>query len=64
MINLDALDTDELVEVGRLFIILARYTVLKQVAIECRMAGRINDALCCERHCEDIYKQLPDWARW
>lgn len=43
---------------------LAAYAVMKRRAIYLREAGEIREALRVEARCDDIYKRLPEWARW
>lgn len=33
-------------------------------AVKCRLAGDIGKAVHWEHKCEDIYNELPDFARW
>lgn len=62
--NLDGLDESELVALEKVFSCLGRYTHSKVVAMRYRVVGAIEDALNVERYCDQIYKELPDWARW
>ena len=68
--NLDAMDADELMafwmkhQGGRGYTELLNYASNKATAIGCRSRGEIGWALMYEGICDDIYKRLPDWARW
>jgi hypothetical protein len=43
---------------------LAIYAAWKYMATIERTEGRINDALRLERACDQVYRNLPDYARW
>ena len=43
---------------------LARYAEFKTDAMRARLAGNIKQALKREKNAEEVYKQLPDWAKW
>lgn len=63
--NLDGIEDDrELVQLHHAFHLLTVYLVHKLEARKLRLRGRTDDALKCERLCEDHYRCLPPWARW
>lgn len=43
---------------------LAEYAYHKAHAMNYRKKGQINDALYFEKKCDEIYNQLPEYARW
>jgi hypothetical protein len=43
---------------------LAVYAKYKARAMAHRLVDDIDLAICYERWCEDIYRDLPQWARW
>jgi hypothetical protein len=43
---------------------LTLYVESKRAAVQFRLAGNIPEALKCERTCQEIFEQLPKWARW
>ena len=59
--SLDHKDYDELADVLRK---LAGYAIRKSLAMQDRLDGHIQDALCRERAMDEIYQTLPKWARW
>ena len=64
-VNLDGYsepsDLDRLAEgFGR----LAAYARHKAQAMRERSAGRLPMARLCERRCDTLYKEMPDWAKW
>ena len=70
--NLDAInDVEDLVtlrgdckQLRDGFQLLASYCEAKAAAISYRKKGDINLAIKLEKHCDTIFKQLPEWARW
>jgi hypothetical protein len=62
--NLDDCWVKERQRYRKVFLSLANYCEIKSWASEHRAAGRIDIALQCEAECEEIYKHLPEWARW
>jgi hypothetical protein len=64
LINLDALDRDELRSAALVLRSLIQYTNYKHMAIGHRADGWILAAQGCERECEKLYAELPDWAKW
>lgn len=55
---------DELAEVAKAIDQLTTYASLKEYAMHARNHNRINEASSLEGQCNNIYKQLPDWAKW
>ncbi len=43
---------------------LANYAANKATAMRCRLAGKIEAAICYELICEGIYDRLPKFAKW
>ena len=43
---------------------LRDYAILKQAAIQFREKGSVQTAIDLERQCQNIYENLPQWARW
>lgn len=43
---------------------LANYASNKATAMACRERGDIQAALIYEKICNNIYTDLPEWARW
>lgn len=43
---------------------LVNYTEAKEEAIICRKAGKIQLALKYERVADEVYHDLPKWAKW
>lgn len=43
---------------------LGYYAINKSAAMGCRAKGDIQAALMYEGICDQIYKGLPEWARW
>jgi hypothetical protein len=64
MVNLDAMFPDELEEAVPVFESLANYARAKAKAMRERASGDIQGALQLEGICEDIYRHLPEWAKW
>lgn len=44
--------------------LLDLYAWWKLFAVQDRLAGNIESAMTSEAKADDIYKQLPAWARW
>lgn len=63
-VNLDHLSSNELRQLYAVFHQLAYYCEEKADAQDARLNGRILKAQEHERACENIYQQLPVWARW
>lgn len=64
--NLDGLSIDpaELDTAADVFDRLASYARTKAKAMRHRSKGDINTATKFEDSCEQLYKSLPEWARW
>lgn len=70
--NLDGMNADELRAVyeankgtrPRIRRDVAAYAINKAVAMDCRAAGKIQEAAMYEAICERIYNALPDGAKW
>lgn len=64
--NLDNLSDDprDCDELAFVFKQLAKYAHLKAQSLRKRRAGLMTEAKYAESGMEDIYKSLPDWARW
>lgn len=64
--NLDNLSNDrrDYDELSKLFHKLAQWSHLKSQSLRKRMAGLNTEAKYAESGMEDIYKSLPNWARW
>lgn len=62
--NLDAATEEELVEFESAFHSLSNYAEYKKRAIELRKEGRNKEARYAEKICQQIYTNLPDWAKW
>ena len=58
---IDPVDLDALTSV---YEELARYATHKAKVMRLRERGYIQAALEHESKCEDIYRVLPEWARW
>jgi len=43
---------------------LRNYAINKAVAIGLRLDGNTQDALLYERICQDIYEDIPEFAKW
>lgn len=63
-INMEGLTRDELKEVAQLYHSLLAYAETKLAAMGDRETGNIRAALLYETRCDQIYKDLPEWARW
>ena len=50
--------------VSEVFRHLASYAEGKQMEMICRLKGEIGKAKCFEDACENVYKLLPEWAKW
>jgi len=69
--NLDAFVTvnqareahEELQVLQRVIDTYVNYADAKQAAMDCRTCGVISSACAYEAAADDLYKQLPDWAR-
>jgi hypothetical protein len=44
--------------------LLVKYAEFKQDAMHHRLKGNINQALHREKNAQNIYDQLPGWAKW
>jgi hypothetical protein len=64
MWNLDEMSEDELFETAVVLDQLASYARTRAHALRFRAAGLEARARHLERACEQIYAQLPMWARW
>ena len=64
MENLDCVDITDLDAYQATFKQLAFYCALKKNAMKERLQGRISYAIRYEDKCEDIYRKLPEWAKW
>lgn len=63
--NLDAIDDhEELSEVSEALTLLAEYAKYKGWAVRRRKEGQVGMALRYEKHCDELFKQLPSWMRW
>lgn len=64
--NLDGMYPDDLREFARTTRSrnLRNYACYKADAMDARIAGRIQDALNLEAHCDRIYNALPKQLRW
>ena len=63
--NIDGIEDDsELAELERALCNLATYVNNKRAALSLRIAGNIPAALAHERKCDQVYKKLPETARW
>lgn len=62
--NMDGMDASELSVLSLVLEELSCYARLKCHAMEKRAAGEITLALQHEGNCEEIYNQLPQWAKW
>lgn len=62
--NLDDIPLEDLVEYRDLFRKLYKYCNHKVEARCFRKEGIIDVAIAAEARAEEIYRVLPDWARW
>ena len=64
--NLDGLTTDpaQMREAARALALLGRYAGYKAEAMMFRQMGHISVAQQFESRMEEIYNELPEWARW
>ena len=62
--NLDSLNVNELDGVRETLLDVARYVGCYSGAIRYRGAGNINEALRLEKYMDEIYDELPVWAKW
>lgn len=62
--NLDAATEEELEEFKSAFHSLSHYAEFKKHAIERRKEGHIKEARYAEKLCQQIYTNLPNWAKW
>ena len=51
-------------ELSRVFLALAHYCDSTKAARDFRVAGRVSTAQALDQHADEIYRSLPDWARW
>lgn len=64
-INLDGFATvKEAAQAAQVLLKLSDYAKVKALAMRHRSEGYVTVALKLERRCEEIYKSLPEWARW
>jgi hypothetical protein len=61
--NLDSMTPAQLREYAQVMDSLSEYARLKADAIERRQNGRIGTAIMQERLCNNIYLNLPQWAK-
>lgn len=64
LVNLDAMDINELTAAAAALTDLAEYARTKRLAIVYRDDGNIRKARHHENRCEAIYKRLPEWVKW
>jgi len=65
VINLDGIgDHEELGEISAALTTLAEYAKYKGWAVRRRMEGQTGMALKYEDHCDELYRQLPNWVKW
>jgi len=50
--------------VSEVFRHLASYAEGKQMGMICRIKGEIGKAKCFEDACDNVYRLLPEWAKW
>jgi hypothetical protein len=62
--NLDDCTDADRAQYAKVFQSLMNYCTVKTWAAINRRGGAIQTASKFETECEEIYKQLPEWARW
>lgn len=62
--NLDDRNIEELKSLSRVFYAYSQYATRKADSMELRLRGKIQWALDDEKELDNIYKGLPDQARW
>jgi hypothetical protein len=62
--NLDDQWASDLKVVSEVLHQLGTYAELRSQAMGYRYNGEIQPAICLEAQCDEIYKMLPEWARW
>jgi hypothetical protein len=63
-LNPDCMVVEDLGPLARNLRRLAHYVSVRERAMQARILGNINDALHCERVCDDLYEKLPNEWRW
>jgi len=61
---MDDTEIDDLYQVEDVFLQLAKYAKYIRSAKRYRQEGAITNAISCEEMCQNIYRHLPEWARW
>jgi hypothetical protein len=64
-INLDCItDHDDMMEAARVLSKLSGYADIKARAMRSRLAGNAYAAEELRSECDEVYLELPEWARW